>query len=743
MKRKITILAGAMLAIAAQAEVKLDVLEYNRFQAVWNGKTVISPSEPGLAKSAGGVMEFFDPTTRQINKVNVSQEAAALRVLNKQRQRVSLGKPTLTVEKKDGAITYLEKYPNADACWKVVMTPVEDNALDIRVEISVNSNYWLEGFNFDLFKVAVSNATADSGQLRSRINKQNREKFPPPITGPVTIVYPHGPEAYVPAAVFQGDELAFGIAQLDVHNTWRHDVNRLEMTPNNKRTSYIVTLQSGWANTSSFANFYKHTFNARYRMRFAEPRPAGEAGYLTMVDGKDLWIDYMKELDENMPNSKQPQFDINKNNIVICHYFTSEEMYITSENPMGYLMMSPNWKDDKWEWGYEKINSAMSNEEIKKRTGLGDENAGAPIKWVKPMAERLVREALEIKAQAVIVMKSGTHPQQGELNYIPESHLFHPSLEERATVDSPVREWDWVRGDIKIFDPQGNLIGEDNNVAIQAADKELLIPFNRGNRSRQELFIHESKVNANFDKYRGKFDIGPKNIYTLKNVAGFEVVTPQKNLMGKKTGDTASVTFFPISWNPEVREKPFKAEIKITSVERAAIDIWAKTMTDAGIELGFLVREDITAGPPWKQFDYSFDFGNDWQYQVIKQRVQWNRARFGEKCRWFYFDVFGDWTPSFVFAMLRSEYPDCFFFVEHPNDVAERVVNGWKWFGEKTELEKYVAPASLSTVVFERLLTYNQDKDKLMIKKFFNQPGYMLNVHRGGRRIIELARDSK
>jgi len=39
MKRKITILAGAMLAIAAQAEVKLDVLEYNRFQAVWNGKT--------------------------------------------------------------------------------------------------------------------------------------------------------------------------------------------------------------------------------------------------------------------------------------------------------------------------------------------------------------------------------------------------------------------------------------------------------------------------------------------------------------------------------------------------------------------------------------------------------------------------------------------------------------------------------------------------------------------------------
>ena len=325
MKRKITILAGAMLAIAAQAEVKLDVLEYNRFQAVWNGKTVISPSEPGLAKSAGGVMEFFDPTTRQINKVNVSQEAAALRVLNKQRQRVSLGKPTLTVEKKDGTIIYLEKYPNADACWKVVMTPVEDNALDIRVEISVNSNYWLEGFNFDLFKVAASNATADSGQLRSRINKQNREKFPPPITGPVTIVYPHGPEAYVPAAVFQGGELAFGITQLDVHNTWRHDVNRLELTPNNKRTSYIVTLQSGWANTSSFANFYIQTddcITQFYKFKTDKPKlyqvENQSNGFLfdeCDLDKVDSFVAKPTEawvLDVTKPHSVMPQSTFNK-----------------------------------------------------------------------------------------------------------------------------------------------------------------------------------------------------------------------------------------------------------------------------------------------------------------------------------------------------------------------------------------------------------------------------------------------
>ncbi len=736
-------LALLLTAFAVAADVKIEELANRRFRVLWNGKAVILPGSPRLANRGGGTAEFYDPTVQQMRKMEISPEEAALRVLNKHRDRVALGKPVSSFALKDGKLTCLEKYPNADAFWKVELVPVEGDGLDVTLEVGVSPNFWIEGFNFDLFRLAIPNGVADSGQLRSRIARQPRPEFPPPVSGNVTIVYPHGPECYVPAAVIQGDGVACGVAQLDVHNVWRHDISRLDLVPNAARTTYSVSLEAGWANYSSFGNFYRHAFKAHYRFRFGEPLPAGPAGYVTMVDGKALWRDYMAELDKEMPVRSPRRVNPDRNNILICHYFTSEEIYITPENPMGYLMMSPNWKDDRWEWGYEKINSKMSNEEIKKRTGLGDENAGPPVKWVKPMAERLVREALETKAQAVIVMKSGTHPQVGELNYIPESHVFHPLLEERNTIEGAVREWDWARGSFRLFDPSGKLVAQGDDLAIHAADKDDLIPFNRGNRARQEFFIHETQANADFEPFKGKFSISPKHIYTLKDVGGFETLRPQKPLLGKKPGDKAEITVLPLSWNPGLRDRKFKLELTLRSVERAAIDIWAKTVTDSDTELGFLVREDLTAGPPWFQFNLSLDWGNDWQYQIIKQRIQYHRIRFGEKCRWFYFDVFGDWTPSFVFAMLSRDFPDCFFFVEHPNDVADRVVNGWKWFGEKTELEKFVAPQSIGTVVFDRLLTYDRAKDRARIGKMFNHPNYMLNTHRGARQIIKLMQEKE
>ena len=101
-------------------------------------------------------------------------------------------------------------------------------------------------------------------------------------------------------------------------------------------------------------------------------------------------------------------------------------------------------------------------------------------------------------------------------------------------------------------------------------------------------------------------------------------------------------------------------------------------------------------------------------------------------------DVFGDWTPQFVLAGLRSEFPDCFFFIEHPNDIAERTVNSYRWFGLKSDLEKYVAPNSLGIVLPGIMFGKDPELHKKILETVWNKPGYMMFVHREGRNLLKI-----
>ena len=129
--------------------------------------------------------------------------------------------------------------------------------------------------------------------------------------------------------------------------------------------------------------------------------------------------------------------------------------------------------------------------------------------------------------------------------------------------------------------------------------------------------------------------------------------------------------------------------------------------------------------------------------RLMRQRFQWHRERFGPRCRWFYLDVFADYTPQFLIEMIRADFPDCFFFVEHPNDVVDRTLQGWHWFGVLTDLEKLVAPKTMVVVLPDRLLTGKEDRDREMLKKLWKNPNYMMVTHRSAPRLVKLMQDTK
>ena len=82
----------------------------------------------------------------------------------------------------------------------------------------------------------------------------------------------------------------------------------------------------------------------RCRLRFSEPREPGPAGYLQLVDARDLWSDYMVEMDKYVPIQKNPPADREKNNILIMNFFMAENYYINDKNPQGWVMNNPKWK---------------------------------------------------------------------------------------------------------------------------------------------------------------------------------------------------------------------------------------------------------------------------------------------------------------------------------------------------------------------------------------------------------------
>jgi len=721
-----------------RAEIKVELLGDQRFTVAWNGKAAVLPSLPQLRNVGGGKLSAYNPVTRQFDEVELpASQGVFLRVLNKKRQQVLLGQGRLRVEARANGVVYRQEFPQAHTIWQVIVQAVDENAFDLTLDIQTAPNYWLTAFEVEAFDLNLANPTGDTGQLH-RLNRN-------PVTGElgpvdlkdIRINYPDGPNCYVPAVVLQDKRLAMGVCLLGAHQVWRPNYAELGLKAGKTGASYLVRMMSGWGHVTSFGNFYQQVFHKSYRFRFSEPKPVGPRGYLSLVDAKDLWKDYVQELDDQVPTTPNPPCDKTKNNIVMMNFMMAEQRYATADNPQGWLLNSPHWKEDKYEWP-GTLRPEMGDGQVKAITGYSSENIGRPVKWIKTFAEQNVREMKQANAQAMIVWRTAIHPDPMN-DYIPETHLFHPDMEELMPVDGPVRNWDWALADISVENPQGAVILEKNGVLLHAADTGKLIHLARHLDGRQVLNFRAEDIRPAGTPYvQAAAGLGPADKLRDKCVLLLKVVEPEKRLLGRGVGEQAEVEAQALSNDPALAAQQLKIKAKLTSVRRAAIDVWAKTLADAGQEFGFLVREDMLVGPPWNQTFQTFDWSAEWQYNMLKQRFQWHRERFGPKCRWFYLDVFAAYTPQFLIEMLRADFPDCFFFVEHPNDVVDRTLQGWSWFGALTELEKYVAPNAIVTVLPDRMLSGNRERDRAIVSQFWKNPNYFLVTHRTAARLVKL-----
>ena len=54
-----------------------------------------------------------------------------------------------------------------------------------------------------------------------------------------------------------------------------------------------------------------------------------------------------------------------------------------------------------------------------------------------------------------------------------------------------------------------------------------------------------------------------------------------------------------------------------------------------------------------------------------------------------------------------------------------------------TDLEKYVCPDALLTVLPSRMLTGNEQKDNDTLKRLWRNPNYLMITHRGARNLVK------
>lgn len=734
---------AAGLAGVCGAEVKVELAGSDAFRVLWDGQEVVLPSKPELRLVGPGKRSFFDPSARVFREVEVTASQGVLfSVSNKQGEPVFLGEGALSVQKDGGGIVYSQVFAQAGACWRLEVRPVGENGLDLTLEAQVAPEFRLTAFDLKIADLNLRGATADSGWLG-----QGRRNLPTtkgtlmgPVPGAVRLNYPSN-NLFVPAAVFQDANFAMGICRLGVHDVWRAQFGELTVTPQDK--GYELRASTGWAEAVSAASFYETRFAQKVRLRFSGRRSPGPAGYLQLVDAKDLWADYMQELDRHVPIQPAPPYDREKNNIVIMNFFMAENYNITARNPQGWTMNDPGWKSNKWEFAKEA--AAATGEELKRLTGFTDDNAGRPVKWIQAYAEKNVREMRETKALANVVWRSATSPGANglSLDYLPDTHYFHPDMEEQVSVDGPVRSWDWVVADIELLAPDGAVIARKSDVEIHAADTGKLRKMARYMDVRQRLgFKAGDLLDASAAYVKAASDIGAEERYRDQIQLYAKVDDPEARLAGAKPGGRVELKAIPSVSDPVLSAKPLTVRARVKGVRRSAIDIWAKTLTDAGCEIGFLIREDFLMGPPWQMTFMRLDWTSEWQYNLLRQRVEWHQARFGKGCRWFYLDVFANETPDFVLQRLRRDFPDCFFFAEHPNGVALRTIQSWNWFGTYTDLELYLNPHALALVLPERLFTYDKAKDLETVRSVWKHPNYICATHRGARRLVELAKEA-
>lgn len=740
--RSLIVFFGLLAALPSLAGVTLELLPDQRVQAQWNSQQLLAPAKPELRRTGGGKQEWFDPNTRIYQQVEVpaAQAAGVLTIRNRQRQPVLLGAGKLTAETRDGAVLYRMDYPAADTNWTLRLVPVEDDGLDLYFAVETAPEFWLVDFDVALADLALpATAARDSGAISQWYRKAKTLDSLGPLSGDLSIAYPNGPNSFVPAAVLQDERLAVGVALLDAQREMSTDHSDLSIAPNPGGKTHKLRLRLG--ENPFFATAYRHRFARHFRLRVAAPKPLTADGRLTLVAAQDLWRDYRAELDKYVPALPQPARDLSKNNFILMNFFMSEDWIRSADNPNGWVLAYPGWKENPWEWR-EKITPAMNNDEVRRITGFGQENFGKPVKWIQAYADKCVREMREANAQAMITWQAALNPNGDDTSYIPESQLFHPELEEQLAVSGPVRDWDWVKLRLSVRDAQGQLLFEIPEALLRANNPEELIQMSQMARAfgaAQKLKLKAEDLREPGNKYlKAASRLGPRDRLTEHNVLVLEFPKPKAKLLGLKAGDKATLDVRALTDDRDLAKARLQADGEVLEVRRTAIDVWAKTLADAGQEFGFLVREDFTVGPPWQQWCQRFDWTADWQYKMLRQRFQWHRERFGEKCRWFYLDVFGNYTPSFVFAMLRNDFPDCFFFAEHPNDAALRTVAGWNWEGPMSEIERLVAPDGLVTVLPDRMLTGDPAKDRDVLARVWRNPHCLLVTHRGAPALLKM-----
>jgi len=744
--KKLWILIGLLTVTTGFTEVKIEQVDGNNFCVKWDGKSVVLPSLPKLRQIGGGRRQVFDPTARVFREIVMTPSQSVLfKVVNKQGEQVFLGNGKLSVKKNSNALIYRQTFANAGAWWQVTLQTIDQNGFDVLVEAEVAPEYNLTAFDMKLMDLNLSKATADYGGLGQwrRNLPTSKGLYVGPVPGDIRINYPSN-NLFVPAAVLQDEKFAMGICRLGVHNEWRTQFGELTISP--KKETYELRISTGWAEAISTECLYQHKFRQQYRIRFSDKRSPGPAGYLQLVDAKDLWIDYMKEMDKYVPIQKNPKRDQAKNNILIMNFFMAENYYSTDRNPQGWTMNDPNWKTNKWEFPPEAAKA--SGAELKKLTGFSEDNFGRPVKWIKAFAEKQVREMKETKALANVVWRSSTWrgANNQSLDYLPDTHYFHPEMEERITVKGPVRNWDWVVADIELLSPDGRAIARKENQVIHAANLGKLKKITRYQDNRQTVSFKADNLLKDSSRYvKAAANIGAEEKLRDLIKLYIKVLDSQAKLVGKKAGDSVDLKALPLV-HDRALAKPLTLKVKIKSVKRAAIDVWAKTMTDAGCEIGFLIREDFLMGPPWHQTYMRLDWTAEWQYNLFCQRVEWHQMRFGKKCRYFYLDVFANETPDFVLQRMRKDFPDCFFFAEHPNGVAIRTIQTWNWFNIFTALELYLNPNALGIILPGRILSMGygglekaNKQDLALVKKVWKNPNYVIATHRGARKLVKLA----
>ena len=741
--KRILVLVLLVLAGSAQAEVKLEPVGGDRFRVLWDGKEVVRPSKPELRLIGPGKRQFFDPTARVFRDVEVTASQGVLfNVSNKRGEPVFLGEGTLTVKPDGAGLVCRQAFANAGATWQLKLQPVGDNGLDLELEANVAPEFRLTALDVKMLDLHLKQATADFGGLG-----QWRRNLPTtkgllmgPVPGAIRLQYPSN-NMFVPAAVLQDDTYAIGVCRLGVHDVWRAQYGELTLTPQD--ASYEVRASTGWAEAVSAASFYEQQFKQKYRFRFSDKRAPGPAGYLQLVDAKDLWSDYMQELDKCVPIQPNPPYDREKNNIVCMNFFLAENYNITDQNPQGWTMNDPSWKSNKWAFPPEAAKA--TGDELKRLTGFTDDNVGRPVRWIKAYAEKNVREMLETKALANMVWRSATcrGANNLSLDYLPDTHYFSPDMEERLTVDGPVRNWDWVVADIDVLSPDGKAIASKKDVEIHAAALGKLRKLARYVDARQRLaFKAEDLLEAATNYVKSAADLGTEERYRDHITFCVKVDDPVDTLLGAQVGDRVGLKAIALVSDPALSSKSLTVQAKIKGVKRSAIDMWAKTLTDAECEIGFLIREDFLMGPPWQMTFMRMDWTAEWQYDLFRQRVEWHQARFGKKCRWFYLDVFANETPDFILQRMRRDFPDCFFFAEHPNGVALRTIQSWNWFGTYTELERYLNPNALALVLPGRMFNYDKAHDLEVLKSIWKKPNYICVTHGTAQKLVDLAKEA-